>query len=70
MRQADDDLEKLIGTRTNAINRKLRGVTALSGPGESEAALLSGPGEPEAALPSGQGESGTSFLSRDLDADD
>jgi DNA recombination protein RmuC len=37
MRQADDDLEKLIGTRTNAINRKLRGVTVLTEP-EREAA--------------------------------
>ncbi len=27
--QADQELEKLIGTRTNAINRKLRSVTAL-----------------------------------------
>ena len=29
LRQADDDLNKLIGTRTNAINRKLRDVTVL-----------------------------------------
>jgi DNA recombination protein RmuC len=29
--QADQELEKLIGTRTNAINRKLRNVTALEG---------------------------------------
>jgi DNA recombination protein RmuC len=36
MRQADDDLEKLIGTRTNAINRKLRGVAALTEPGGGE----------------------------------
>jgi DNA recombination protein RmuC len=35
MRQADDDLEKLIGTRTNAINRRLRGVSALTEQGES-----------------------------------
>jgi DNA recombination protein RmuC len=40
MRQADDDLEKLIGTRTNAINRRLRGVSALSEPEETERALL------------------------------
>jgi hypothetical protein len=41
MRQADDDLEKLIGTRTNAINRKLRGVSTLSESDESERTLLS-----------------------------
>ena len=29
IKQADDELEKLIGTRTNAIIRKLRGVEAL-----------------------------------------
>lgn len=28
LKQADDELEKLIGTRTRAINRKLKGVTA------------------------------------------
>jgi DNA recombination protein RmuC len=41
MRQADDDLEKLIGTRTNAINRKLRGVSALSEPDEAGNTLIS-----------------------------
>ena len=30
LRQADDDLEKLVGTRTRAIERKLRSVEALS----------------------------------------
>ncbi|MCD8089883.1 MAG: DNA recombination protein RmuC [Clostridiales bacterium] len=30
IRQADDDLERLVGTRSNAIRRKLRSVTALS----------------------------------------
>ena len=29
IKQADDELEKLIGTRTNAIMRKLRSVEAL-----------------------------------------
>ncbi len=29
LRQADDDLDKLIGTRTRAINRKLKTVTKL-----------------------------------------
>ena len=29
LRQADDDLDKLIGTRTRAINRKLKTVTAI-----------------------------------------
>ncbi|MDE5936033.1 MAG: DNA recombination protein RmuC, partial [Ruminococcus sp.] len=27
LRQADEELEKLIGTRTNAINRKLKNIT-------------------------------------------
>jgi DNA recombination protein RmuC len=40
MRQADEDLEKLIGTRTNAINRKLRNVSALTPESESEQTLL------------------------------
>ncbi|MDR2163915.1 MAG: DNA recombination protein RmuC [Clostridiales Family XIII bacterium] len=40
MRQADDDLEKLIGTRTNAINRKLRSVSALTEPEEPAETLL------------------------------
>ena len=31
IRQADDDLEKLIGTRTNQINRKLRAVQTYEG---------------------------------------
>jgi DNA recombination protein RmuC len=39
MRQADDDLEKLIGTRTNAINRKLRSVSALTA-GDGDAAAV------------------------------
>lgn len=30
IRQADDDLERLVGTRTNAIRRKLKGVTELT----------------------------------------
>ena len=29
LRQADEELNTLIGTRTNAINRKLRDVTVL-----------------------------------------
>ncbi|MDR1495666.1 MAG: DNA recombination protein RmuC, partial [Clostridiales Family XIII bacterium] len=45
MRQADDDLEKLIGTRTNAINRKLRSVSTLTNPDEDgDAEVLSNPG--------------------------
>ena len=36
LRQADDELDKLVGTRTNQIRRKLRNVTAL----ESAAELL------------------------------
>ena len=39
LRQADDELEKLIGSRTRAINRKLKSVSAPE-PGESPAALL------------------------------
>ena len=39
LRQADDELEKLIGSRTRAINRKLKSVSELD-PGESPAALL------------------------------
>lgn len=31
IRQADDDLERLVGTRSNAIRRKLRNVTELTG---------------------------------------
>lgn len=38
LRMADEDLEKLIGTRTRAIERKLRGVESLSAP-ESEEVL-------------------------------
>ena len=38
LRMADEDLEKLIGTRTRAIERKLRGVESLSEP-ESEEVL-------------------------------
>jgi DNA recombination protein RmuC len=40
MRQADDDLEKLIGTRTNAINRRLRSIAALPASDESDEELL------------------------------
>jgi DNA recombination protein RmuC len=40
MRQADDDLEKLIGTRTNMINRRLKNVSALAEPDDAEDALL------------------------------
>jgi DNA recombination protein RmuC len=36
---ADSDLDRLIGTRTNAINRKLRGVSVLSG-AEQESFLI------------------------------
>ena len=36
MRQASDELDKLVGTRTNAINRKLRDVSDFSGLGRSE----------------------------------
>ncbi|MDR0596791.1 MAG: DNA recombination protein RmuC [Clostridiales Family XIII bacterium] len=37
--QADSELDTLIGTRTNAINRKLRGVEAVSEPGEQAESL-------------------------------
>ena len=30
LRQADDELEALVGTRTNQINRRLREVSSLS----------------------------------------
>ncbi|MDR3224874.1 MAG: DNA recombination protein RmuC, partial [Clostridiales Family XIII bacterium] len=40
LQQADTELDSLIGTRTNAINRKLRNVTALKEPDETEKALL------------------------------
>lgn len=36
LRLADEDLEKLVGTRTRAIERKLRGVESLSSPESSE----------------------------------
>ncbi len=36
MRQASDELDKLVGTRTNAINRKLRSVTLLETSDEDE----------------------------------
>ena len=36
MRQADESLDKLIGTRTRAINRKLSTVSALSSAEEAE----------------------------------
>lgn len=36
LRMADEDLEKLIGTRTRAIERKLRGVESLSAPESGE----------------------------------
>ena len=39
LRQADDELEKLVGTRTKAINRKLRDVSSLDA-AEHAAALL------------------------------
>ena len=39
LRQADDELERLIGTRTRAINRKLRTVSSLE-PSEDSAELL------------------------------
>ncbi len=39
LRQADDELEKLVGARTRAINRKLKTVSELDG-GENAAALL------------------------------
>lgn len=35
LRQADEELDKLIGTRTRAINRKLQSVSALDSPEES-----------------------------------
>jgi len=38
--QADTELDALVGTRTNAINRKLRSVTALTAPDDAEEALL------------------------------
>ena len=40
MRQADDDLNRLIGTRTNTINRSLKKVESLEGGLESLAELL------------------------------
>jgi DNA recombination protein RmuC len=70
MRQADDDLEKLIGTRTNAINRKLRGVSALSEPDESEAVLLSDPDESGAVLLSEPDGSAGTLLSYDREVDE
>lgn len=39
LRQADDELEKLIGTRTKAINRKLRDVSTLENAADSEKIL-------------------------------
>lgn len=39
LKQADDELEKLIGTRTRAINRKLSTVSALDSPEEAEKLL-------------------------------
>ena len=39
LHQADDELDKLVGTRTNQINRALRQVELVDG-GEGEAALL------------------------------
>lgn len=39
LRQADDELEKLIGTRTKAINRKLKDVAVLESSAESEKIL-------------------------------
>lgn len=36
LRQADDDLEKLIGTRTRAINRKLKDVTSIEKTSDTE----------------------------------
>ena len=38
IKQADDELEKLIGTRTNAIIRKLRSVEAIDS-SEAESVL-------------------------------
>jgi DNA recombination protein RmuC len=53
--QADNDLDKLIGTRTNAINRKLKGVSALSDAGAGTPLLsgaddgfVEGPGDEDA----------------------
>ena len=39
LRQADDDLDKLIGTRTRAINRKLKTVTAIEKDNNTEELL-------------------------------
>lgn len=39
LNQADDELEKLVGVRTRAINRKLKSVTALPDPAKSESIL-------------------------------
>lgn len=39
LRQADDDLDKLIGTRTRAINRKLNNVTVLESEEDSQKLL-------------------------------
>ncbi len=39
LRQADDDLDKLIGTRTRAINRKLKTVTAIDKDTDTEELL-------------------------------
>lgn len=41
IRQTDEELEKLIGTRTRAINRKLRDVTLLEGEIEEEYETIS-----------------------------
>lgn len=50
LRQTDEDLDRLIGTRTRAINRKLREVQSLDA--DSAAALLELSAEPERpALP-------------------
>ena len=57
LRQSDQELDKLIGTRTRAINRKLRAVQSLD---ESSAAALleldAAPGQPpRASLPDAGG---------------
>ena len=39
LRQADDDLDKLIGTRTRAINRKLKTVTKIEDNADTDAIL-------------------------------
>ena len=39
LRQADEELEKLVGTRTNQINRKLALVSALENSEEAEKIL-------------------------------